>query len=128
MWLRFKTIQGNKASVQINKADYAQLLRRFSVDGAEADVECPFCENMDCDICPIGRLEKDIEGYWYGCSEVVPGLNNACDAAASLYCDKKYGVDDKRRHRKNVRILRNFRNGIMRAARSKKPDDTSTKG
>ena len=119
MWLRFTTIQGTKASVQISKRDYAQLLERFSVEGAtkEEEVECPFCvkSGMDCDICPLGNIEKDKSEYYLPCIGVVPGLNDACNALDDLYMDQ---YSSKKRHKNNVRALRNFRRGIMRAARS----------
>ena len=129
MWLRFTTIQGKKASVQINKRDYAQLLERFSVKGAEQsrEIECPFCEkyDMNCDICPLGILGKNYEEFCVPCFDVVPGLERVCGALDDLYMDRGYENVILRQHKNNVRILKNFRRGIVRAARSKKSDTTS---
>ena len=126
MWLDFTTKYGKKASVQISKADYAQLLKRFSVAGAEGEEEtdCPFCINAksDCENCILAKalLRLHDTRIYRSCIHLLPGLEEACMAIDCLYVDKldKEVYCNTARHNKAIRTLRNFRRRIMRAARS----------
>ena len=117
MWLDFTIRYDKKASVQISKADYAQLLKRFSVAGAEQGTGCLFCENVDndCTKCVLAKalLGTDSSADWDGpCIFLIDGLYEACNAALRI------SYEEVRHNEEDVRTLRNFRRRIMRAARS----------
>ena len=125
MWLMFAIKDGSKASIRISKRDYAQLLRRFSVEGAGQGIECPFCEKTgyDCSRCVMVKILSEEEMNSFTCG--IRGLNKACVALDRLDDDKRgreFGDHcNKPRHNNSVRTLRNFRRRLIRAARKEKP-------
>ena len=93
--------------VRVNKRDPKLTLKRFSVEGVKAGLECHFCveANYECRKC---RLARQIPAL--GC-HVAPGLGKADAARSDL--SRGYGILGQRK--RQIAILRNFRKRIMRA-------------
>lgn len=107
MKLRFTTLQGEPLTVTVTRAEYAQLLERFTVKGAKRIVECPFCERY------VPRDEACTAEHGcplYYCVNTVPGLNSACSALDNLWARSGAAL------RAELATLRNFRRFLRRAA------------
>ena len=107
MRLTFTTIQGARASIRVTKAEYAQLVERFTVRGARAEIDCPLCERY----LPLGEdCDADHKCPLFYCLDVVPGLVTAAAVQARLWGTRAVPPPQY------VTILRNFRRFIRRAA------------
>ncbi len=78
MYLRFVTIQGKRVSLRCTRAQYEELLERFTVGGLSEEMECAFCVGVRRDTwgtlaCSVCRLSKAAGGY---CEDTVIGLEN----------------------------------------------------
>lgn len=108
MYLKFRH-DGRDVSLRCTQRQYESVLRRFTVQGAQDRIPCPFCAS-GCEHCP---LAKALHWKSWGCGDPcmdVPIIRQAVRAFQNFGCSKWSGPARQRR------VLRNFCRRIRAAA------------